>query len=108
MIRGIDRAHDIDLGPSSGMHTKGGVFGVIVRPIRAPQTYPSRSPEYRKAHRPAPIVPELCGAWMRNTREFCARRAGHYADSRGYPDHRSRANMDKHAARRHFDPSTDV
>lgn len=37
--------------------------------------------------------PEICGAWMRNVEERCARRAGHATDERNR-GHRRRCVMD--------------
>ena len=104
MIRGIDRAHDIECGPSSGMHTKGAIYGgTIVKPLQGRSHHPGNAEArraYRAAHRAPVVAHELCGVFMPRVGQPCARRAGHTTKAE-YPDHRTRSTMDKNARRRY-------
>jgi len=88
ILRGIDRAHDIDLGPSSGTHSPNGTpGGTLIRVLpRRPH------PERPKA---APRVVARCGAAMRQSDGPCARVAGHKPNG-----HRSQMALDNAAFRR--------
>jgi hypothetical protein len=92
ILRGIDRAHDVDLGPSHYQPVHGAMrFQLIAdQPseaelLRAKQ----RAKDRKRPPRPEPTA-NRCGHPMPKAGTTCARVAGHATGS----GHKSRATMD--------------
>jgi len=80
ILRGIDRAHDIDLGPSNGTHTRGPVSGGLVQPRVIPSGRKG-APPLPKARRPnaheRAMLRPRCPVILAKSGRSCRRVASH-------------------------------
>jgi len=77
ILRGIDRAHDIDCGPSNGTHTRGPVSGGLVQPAPPIPSGRKQPPKPKVDVYATRRAPNRCGLFMPISGRLCVLRDGH-------------------------------